>query len=277
MKKTGRIYTILVFAVLYLPIFIMVLYSFTSGSSTAVFSADYSDGKPFGYWYREMFRNEGAMNALKNSLILAILSSLISTIIGTMAAIGLNKLRNKWLQKSIRTVTNIPMMNADIVTVISMMLLFAGVFAIVGSGRTGLWSILIAHITFNLPYVILSITPKLRQMDKHLPEAALDLGCTPVMSFFKVELPFIFPAILSGALTAFTLSLDDYVISLFTAGTFSTLPVFIYSLAKKGVKPYIYALSTFLLVGVLILLIITNIIQARSEKKQNLVVKDSNK
>lgn len=270
MKKTGRIYTILIFAILYLPIFIMVLYSFTAGSSTAAFSADYAGGKFFGYWYREMFRNEGAMAALKNSLILALASSLISTVIGTMAAIGLNKLRNKWIKNSITSVTNIPMMNPDIVTGISMMLLFAGVFAIIGSGSTGFWSILIAHITFNLPYVILSITPKLRQMDKHLPEAALDLGCTPIMAFFKVELPFIFPAIISGALTAFTLSLDDYVISLFTAGTFSTLPVFIYSLAKKGVKPYIYALSTFLLVGVLILLVISNILQARSEKKQNM-------
>ena len=248
----------------------MVLYSFTAGNSTAVFSANYADGKPFGYWYAQMLQNDGAMNALKNSLVLAALSSFISSIIGTMAAIALNKLRCKWVKKSIENVTNIPMMNPDIVTGISLMLLFAGVFGIMGSGKTGFFTLLIAHITFNLPYVILSVTPKLRQMDKHLPEAAMDLGCTPLLSFFKVELPFIFPAVLSGALTAFTLSLDDYVISLFTAGTYSTLPIFIYSLAKKGVKPSIYALSTFLLVGVLLLLIASNVMQARAEKKQNL-------
>lgn len=267
-KKTGAVYTVIIFILLYLPILIMVLYSFTAGNSTAVFSADYAGKNPFGYWYREMFQNENAMNALVHSLVLAVLSSLCATIIGTAAALGLRKLSRRWVRNAITTVTNIPMMNPDIVTGLSMMLLFAGVFAIMGSGSSGFFTILIAHITFNLPYVILSITPKLRQMDKNLPEAALDLGCTPIQSFFKVELPYIFPSVLSGAITAFTLSLDDYVISLFTAGTYETLPVFIYSLAKKGVKPSIYALSTFMLVGVLIMLILSNVMQARAEKRR---------
>lgn len=268
-KKAGAVYTVLIFIVLYLPILIMVLYSFTAGSSTATFSADYAGKNPFGYWYQEMFRNEKAMSALTHSLTLAVLSSLCATFIGTAAAIGLRRISRKWVRNTINTVTNIPMMNPDIVTGLSMMLLFAGVFAIIGSGSSGFVTILIAHITFNLPYVILSVTPKLRQMDKNLPEAALDLGCTPVQSFFKVELPYIFPAVLSGAITAFTLSLDDYVISLFTAGTYETLPVFIYSLAKKGVKPSIYALSTFMLVCVLLLLVLSNVMQARAEKRQN--------
>lgn len=268
-KKAGAVYTVLIFIVLYLPILIMVLYSFTAGSSTATFSADYAGKNPFGYWYQEMFRNEKAMSALTHSLTLAVLSSLCATVIGTAAAIGLRRISRKWVRNTINTVTNIPMMNPDIVTGLSMMLLFAGVFAIIGSGSSGFVTILIAHITFNLPYVILSVTPKLRQMDKNLPEAALDLGCTPIQSFFKVELPYIFPAVLSGAITAFTLSLDDYVISLFTAGTYETLPVFIYSLAKKGVKPSIYALSTFMLVCVLLLLVLSNVMQARAEKRQN--------
>ena len=263
-KKAGAVYTVLIFIVLYLPILIMVLYSFTAGSSTATFSADYAGKNPFGYWYQEK-----AMSALTHSLTLAVLSSLCATVIGTAAAIGLRRISRKWVRNTINTVTNIPMMNPDIVTGLSMMLLFAGVFAIIGSGSSGFVTILIAHITFNLPYVILSVTPKLRQMDKNLPEAALDLGCTPVQSFFKVELPYIFPAVLSGAITAFTLSLDDYVISLFTAGTYETLPVFIYSLAKKGVKPSIYALSTFMLVCVLLLLVLSNVMQARAEKRQN--------
>lgn len=265
MKTLGKVYTGLIFVLLYLPILVMIFFSFNATKSTAVFSFDYEGGRPFGHWYAEFFKSEAAMNALKNSLILAVLSALIATVIGTLAAIGIHKLRNHYVKNVISGITNIPMMNPDIVTGISLMLLFVGTFSILKSGKMGFVTILIAHITFNLPYVILSIMPKLHQMDKHLPEAALDLGCTPVQSFFKVELPFLFPAIISGALMSFTLSLDDYVISLFTGGTFQTLPIYIFAQARKSVSPSIYALSTFFLACVLVLLVVMNIVQKKTD------------
>lgn len=268
MKTLGKIYTGLIFVLLYLPIFIMVLFSFNATKSTSVLSFDYSGKRGFGYWYQDFFNSDQAMNALKNSLTLAILSALISILIGTLAAIGISRLRKKWLKGLVNGVTNIPMMNPDIVTGISLMLLFVGTFAILKVGKIGFLTILIAHVTFNLPYVILSILPKLCQMDKHLPEAAMDLGCTPCQSFFKVELPFLFPAIVSGFLMAFTLSLDDYVISLFTGGTYQTLPIYIFAQARKSVSPSMYALSTFFLACVLILLVAMNILQARMERSQ---------
>lgn len=265
MKTLGKMYTGLIFVLLYLPILVMIFFSFNATKSTAILSFDYSAGKPFGYWYSEFFKSDAAMSALKNSLVLAVLSALISTVIGTLAAIGIHKLRNRYVKNVISGVTNIPMMNPDIVTGISLMLLFVGTFGILKVGKMGFATILIAHITFNLPYVILSIMPKLTQMDKHLPEAAMDLGCTPVQSFFKVELPFLFPSILSGVLMAFTLSLDDYVISLFTGGSYQTLPIYIFSQARKSVSPSIYALSTFFLVCVLVLLIAMNVLQSRMD------------
>lgn len=265
MKTLGKVYTGLIFVLLYLPILVMVFFSFNATKSTAILSFDYSAGRPFGYWYSEFFKSDDAMSALKNSLVLAVLSALISTVIGTLAAIGIHKLRNRYVKNVISGVTNIPMMNPDIVTGISLMLLFVGTFGILKVGKMGFATILIAHITFNLPYVILSIMPKLTQMDKHLPEAAMDLGCTPVQSFFKVELPFLFPSILSGVLMAFTLSLDDYVISLFTGGSYQTLPIYIFSQARKSVSPSIYALSTFFLVCVLVLLIAMNVLQSRMD------------
>lgn len=271
MKKLGRIYTILFFAMLYAPIVMMVVFSFNATKSITVFSVDYAakGNYGFGYWYREFFNNSEAKTALVNSLILAVSSSVLSTVFGTLAALGLYGMRKKWLKATITGVTNIPMMNPDIVTGLSMMLMFGAVFAIAKTGEAGFITILIAHVTFSIPYVILSITPKLMQMDKNLPEAAMDLGCTPISAFFRVELPFIMPAILSGMLTAFTLSLDDYVISLFTTGaSFQTLPLYIYGLTKKGVKPSIYALSTVLLVGVFALLLISNIVQSRSDSKK---------
>ncbi|MBP5295460.1 MAG: ABC transporter permease [Lachnospiraceae bacterium] len=272
MKTVGKIYSIFIYLCLYAPIVIMVLYSFNAVRSTSALSFDYASSKyEFGHWYAEAFQNEYALNALRNSLILALLSAIAATLLGTLAAYGLHHLKMRRIRSAITTVTNIPMMNPDIVTGISMMLLFATVFAIIRIGETGFATLLIAHITFNLPYVILSIMPRLRQMDKNLPEAALDLGCTPVKSFFLVQLPFLFPAILSGFIMAFTLSLDDYVISLFLSGPkFETLPVFIFGLARKSVPPTIYALSTLFLIMVLGLLIISNIVQARMEKKNSL-------
>lgn len=268
-KAIKRIYTVLILLALYAPIIVMVVYSFNAEKNVSTMSFAYTSERPFGYWYAEVFKNEAALIALRNSVVLALLSGFISTVLGTVAAYGLFHLHRRRLRAVITNVTNMPMMNPDIVTGISMMLLFATAFAIAGAGQTGFVTLLIAHITFNLPYVILSISPRLHQMDRNLPEAALDLGCTPLQSFFKVELPFLFPAILSGFIMAITLSLDDYVISLFTSGSsFETLPLFIFNLARKSIKPSIYALSTLFLLIVLALLITSNVIQRKTEQKQ---------
>ena len=263
MKKTGNIYTSLIFIFLYMPIFVLILYSFNSSNSTSTFEG-------FSLkWYRELFSDSATLDALKNTLILAILSALISTVIGTMASYGINKMQNKYLKGSIMSVTKIPMMNPEIVTGISMMLLFVFAGVMLG-GKTslGFGTVLIAHITFNLPYVILSVMPKFKQMDKSLPEAALDLGCTPLQSFFKVELPQILPGIISGLIMAFTLSLDDFVISYFTIGSgFETLPIRIYSMTKKRVTPDMYALSTLIFVSILVLLLVSNLVSDKNRDK----------
>jgi spermidine/putrescine transport system permease protein len=240
---------------LYAPLLIIALFSFNSTDSTAVF-----EGFSL-HWYRELLRDEETLSALKNTLVLAVVSSLISAVVGTAAAVGISKMKNGWGRKTLMTVTNMPMMNPDIVTGVSMMLLFVLVGSLVNSKNVlGFPTILISHITFQLPYVILSILPKIKQMDKHLPEAAMDLGCTPIQSFFKVELPAILPGIITGLMMAFTLSMDDFVISYFVSGTsYQTLPIRIFSMTKKRVKPDMYALSTIIFVSVLILLILINL------------------
>ncbi len=245
---------ILTFIFLYMPIGVLIFFSFNKGDSTAVFSG-------FSLrWYKELFTDTATLNALKNTLVLAVLSAVISTIIGTAAAYGISKMRNKYVKSLTMTTTQIPMINPEIVTGISMMLLFVFVANILGStSLTGFWTVLIAHITFNLPYVILLVLPKFKEMDKSLPEAALDLGCTPFQSFFKVELPAIMPGIVAGFIMAFTLSIDDFVISYFTTGSgFETLPIRIYSMTKKRVTPDMYALSTLIFVTILVLLLVSN-------------------
>lgn len=263
MKPLAKVYTALIFLILYAPIAVMVLFSFNSINSTGVF-AGFST-----YWYRELFRDGATLTALKNTVVLAVASSLIATVIGTVAAVGIFKLKSRAAKSAIMTVTNIPMMNPDIVTGISMMLLFVFVCVkLAGAASLSFVTVLVAHVTFNLPYVILSIMPKLRQMDKHLTEAALDLGCTPMQAFFKVELPSIMPGVISGLIMAFTLSLDDFVISYFTTGSgFETLPIRIYSMTKKRVTPDMYALSTLIFIAVLVLLILSNLAGGRDEKK----------
>lgn len=265
MKTAKRIYTALVFIFLYLPIAVMILYSFNNINSTGVFGG-------FSLrWYAELFRDTETLTSLRNSLVLAVISSLCATVIGTAAAVGIDKLRSRWVKTLTLTVTNIPMVNPEIVTGVSMMLLFtfgANLMRATG-GVLGFWTILIAHITFNLPYVILSVLPKLRQIDPHLQEAAQDLGCPPVKSFFKAVFPTILPGVITGAVMAFTLSLDDFVISYFTIGPeFQTLPIRIFSMTKKRVTPDIYALSTMLFATILLLLIIINAIQAYGDKQQ---------
>ena len=262
MKALSKIYTLLVLVFLYAPIAVLILFSFNSTNSTGVF-AGFST-----YWYKELFSNSAALNALKNTLILALASAMISTVIGTAAATGISRFRYRATKNTVTSITNIPMMNPDIVTGISMMLLFVFIGRTLGlASNLSFWTLLIAHITFNIPYVILNVMPKFSQMDVHLPEAAMDLGCTPLKSFFKVELPAIFPGVLSGFIMAFTLSLDDFIISHFTTSGFETLPIFIYSMTKKKVKPDMYALSTLIFVAILILLILSNLITAKGEKK----------
>ena len=268
---------ILVFLFLYMPIGVLVLYSFNAGDSTAVF-------KGFSLrWYKELFTDTATLNALKNTLVLAILSSVISTVLGTAAAYGISKMRNKYVKNITMSATQIPMINPEIVTGISMMLLFVFVANIVRSSSfLGFWTVLIAHITFNLPYVILLVLPKFKEMDKSLPEAALDLGCTPLQSFFKVELPSIMPGIIAGFIMAFTLSIDDFAVTIFTNGTdgLQTLSTYIYADARKGgLTPELRALSTIILVVVLILLIVVNYRshrQARRAEQQQAALKPKN-
>ncbi len=266
-KYASRIYLCLIFAILYIPLLTVVLFSFNATSSTANFS-----GFSF-YWYAELFKSEEAWIALRNTLILASLSALIATVIGTAAAEGIYKMRNKLVKNAVTSVTNIPMMNPDIVTGMSMMLFFAvvmTVFKIADYNDLGFIAMLISHTTFCLPYVILSVLPRINELGNTLSEAALDLGCTPVQAFFKAKLPNILPGVLSGMVMAFTLSLDDFVISYFVGPTnFQTLPLLIYSMTKKTVKPDMYALSTIIIVSVFLLLILSNMKSSRKAAAAN--------
>lgn len=264
MKIISKLYIALIIFFLYAPLAVMVVFSFNASNSTSVL-----DGFSL-HWYGELFSNNTVLNALINTLVLAVSSALIATVLGSAAAVGIAAYRRKWTKNAVMTITNIPMMNPDIVTGISMMLLFvfAGRMLALRSSLSFV-TLLIAHVTFNLPYVILSVMPKLNQLDNHLPEAALDLGCTPFRAFFKVVLPSISSGILTGFIMAFTLSLDDFVISYFTTGPeFQTLPLLIYSMTKRRVTPDMYALSTLMFAAVLILLILFNFAQSRADKQK---------
>ena len=270
MRKSSKLlnlYTALIFFVLYLPIGVMILFSFNESKSMTNFTG-------FSLrWYEELFSSGKAFEALKYSLLIALLAALVSTVIGTFAAYGLYRMRKKWLYRSIMAATNIPMMNPDIVTGISLLLLFAFVQTMFSLQNTllGFGSLLIAHITFCVPYVILSVLPRFRQMDPYLSEAALDLGCTPFQVFFKIELPSVMPGILSGAIMAFTLSLDDFVISNFTIGTdFQTLPILIYSMTKREVTPDMNALCSIMFVAIFALLMLSNFATPKTEAEKAL-------
>lgn len=267
MKTLSRIYIALILLFLYAPVAVMIIFSFNSGGSVWVF-----EGFSFD-WYSALTTNTVMLNALKHTLIIAVLSALISTVLGTAAAIGILALRKRFTKNLVMTVTNIPMMNADIVTGVSLMLLFVFVgnlFALKES--LGFFTLLASHITFNLPYVILSVLPRLRATDMSLHEAALDLGCTPVKAFFKVILPSISTSIFTGAIMAFTLSLDDFVISYFTCGHYQTLPIVIYNMTKKTVTPDVYALSTLIFFAVFVLLILYNMLQSKSDSRRGVNV-----
>ena len=264
MKKTNRIFTTLIFIFLYAPMLVLIVGSFNEGKSLARF-----DGFTLEQ-YAELFRDGDLLKLLGNSILISVLASAVATVFGTLAAVGITNLRPR-LRRLVMHMTDIPMTNPDIVTGISLSLLFI----FVGSKMLGqkdsltFWTLLIAHITFNLPYVILNVMPKLNQMDHSLVDAAMDLGCTPVQSFFKVTLHEIMPGVVAGAIMAFTMSLDDFVISYFVSGPdFVTLPVEIYSYTKKPIPPKIYAMFTLLFLLILVLMITMNLLQMRAEKKK---------
>lgn len=275
----SRFLMILTGIFLYAPIFLLIVFSFNAGNSNTVW-------KGFSLeWYGKLLHNRLIMQSVYTTLLVSLLATAIATVAGTFAAIGFYAMRRK-VRDPLMTVNNIPMMNADIVTGVSLCLFFVAFFNLWGSFAgwvnsvqslivlptrltLGFGTLLIAHIGFNIPYVILSVGPKLRQMDKNLVDAAQDLGCTWMQAFWKVILPEIKPGIVSGALTAFTMSIDDFVISYFTAGSSaSTLAMTIYGMTKKRVSPQINAISTLLFLTVLILLTIINIREARQEKAE---------
>ena len=255
MKTASKIYTGLVMLFLFAPIAILLVFSFNSAKSLSVFS-DFSV-----HWYRELFRDAETLKAVRNTLVLAVSAALISTAMGTAAAVGINRLRSRALRQAMDSVTNIPMINPDIITGISLMLMFVFVGRLFGAATSlNFATMLIAHITFCLPYVILQVLPKLQQMDKALPEAAMDLGCTPFRAFLKAVLPEIMPGVITGLIMAFTLSLDDFVIGYFTSGNgFQTLPIRIYNMTKKTVTPKMYALATIIFFVILTLLLVSNL------------------
>lgn len=264
MKKFCRVFTVLMFIFLYIPMIVLAVASFNTGTDIAVFKG-FTLSR-----YAELFRDGSLLALLRNSLIISVLASFIATVLGTMAAVGLHNSRGR-LRSAVMTLTNIPMTNPDIVTGVSLALLFSftGTLLKVKS-ILGFWTLLIAHITFNLPYVILSVLPKLTQMDPDLEEAALDLGCTPGQAFFKVILHEIMPGVISGFMMAFTMSLDDFVISYFVTGSsFITLPVEIYNYTKKPIHPKIYALFTLMFLVILVMMVAMNLLQGKdAERKQ---------
>lgn len=251
-----KIYIALIFIFLYAPIVTLMVLSFNASKTRAKWG---------GFtlkWYIELFQNRDIMEALWNTLLIAVISSLVATIIGTIACVSMCTMKRK-SRSVLLGITNIPMLNADIVTGISLMLLFISF-----GFRFGLGTILLSHITFNIPYVILSVMPRMKQLNPSTYEAALDLGASHITAFFKVIFPDLLPGIMSGLLMAFTMSLDDFIITHFTKGAgVDTLSTKIYTEVKKGIKPEMYALSTIIFVTVLLLLFLVNMSPAGKEEK----------
>lgn len=256
-KYLQKIYLALIFILLYAPIVTLIVLSFNQSKTRAKWG---------GFtlkWYKELLKNEQIMSAFYTTLIIAFVSAAIATVIGTAAAIAIQGMKQKW-KTMYMGLTNIPMMNAEIVMGVSLMLLFIAFHMTLGFG-----TILIAHITFNIPYVILSVMPRLRQTNVSTYEAAMDLGATPLSAFFKVVLPDLAPGITSGFLLAFTMSLDDFIITYFTRGAgINTLSTLIYSEVRKGIKPTMNALSTVMFVSVLLLLVLMNTLPDMRDKRK---------
>ena len=264
MKQTNRIITILIFVFLYIPMAVLIIASFNTGKDITHF-----EGFTLQQ-YAELFRDKDLLSLLGNSVLIALLSTAISVAFGTLAAVGIHSMKPK-MRKFVMGLTNIPMTNPDIVTGVSLSLLFV----FVGSGLLGqreslnFWTLLLAHVTFGLPYVILNVMPKLQQMNPALTDAAMDLGCTPIQAFFKVIIHEIMPGIVAGGIMAFTMSLDDFVISYFVTGSgFVTLPVEIYTYTKKPIPPKIYAMFTLLFGLIFVLMLTMNLMQLHADKKK---------
>ena len=265
----SRFFTLLVYVFLYAPIVLLIVFSFNATKSNRVWGGFSTQ------WYVELFHNTRLLGALRTTIILSVLAAVIATILGTAAAIGFYSMRRR-SRTAFLAVNNIPLTNADIITGVSMMLLFVFAIGVFNDSflsdllgvrwRTGFGTLLIAHITFNAPYVILSVMPKLRQLDPNIYEAAQDLGAPGFLAFRKVILPEIMPGVLNGLIIAFTMSIDDFVISYFTKGSgVTTLAVEIYTMVKKPVTPEINALSTLMFICVFALLLTVNIRQVRQE------------
>ena len=262
MKYVSRFYNFIVFAFLYSPIVVMIVYSFNGIKSRSVFEGFSLQ------WYKELFNDAVIMKSLYVSLLIAVLDAVISTVIGTLAAVGINSMKG-FRKKLYLSVNNIPMVNPEIVTAVSMMILFVFIISKSNTLEMGFGTLLISHITFCIPYVTLEVLPKIRGMDNNIYNAALDLGCPPAKAFLKVVIPQIKPGIVTGFIMAFTLSLDDFIISYFNSGsTVQTLSVTIFSMTKKPYSPKINALSTLLFVTILILLVSVNLKQMRDDAKK---------
>ena len=263
MKKiSSKIYIFLVFLFLYAPIFVLIANSFNQSKSRTVWTGFTLD------WYKKLFNNEVILKSLLNTLIVAAIASIISTILGTAAAIGIYKMK-KIARSIIINITYIPIMNSEMVTGVSLMLLFVALHI-----DLGYFTLLCAHITFCVPYVILNVLPKLRQMNRNLYDAALDLGCSPLQAFRHVVIPEIMPGIVTGFLMSLTYSIDDFTISYFTHGSTSqTLPITIYSMTRRKVSPEVNALSAIIFVVVLVILLVMNISDIRRTKPAKKVSK----
>ena len=260
LKTLSKVYMGLVLMFLYVPIFVLIVFSFNETKSRSVFSGFTLD------WYAKLFRNEVIISSLMNTIIIAVIASIAATLLGTLAAIGINSMR-KVPKAIVMNITNMPIVNPEIVTGVSLMPLFV-FFAARMNLEFGFVTLVIAHITFDVPYVILNVMPKFRQMDPNLFEAAQDLGCSPFTALRKVILPEIMPGVVSGFLMSFTFSLDDFVISYFTSGSTSqTLPITIYSMTRRKISPEINALSTLIFVVVVIVLVVKHIIETKQEQR----------
>ena len=264
-----RTYLVLVFGFMYLPIAVLIAYSFNENKSRAVFTG-------FSLkWYDSLFHNEMILSALGLSLVLAFVSAIIAMVLGTLATIGINAMSRK-AQLIINNISYVPVVNPEIITGVSLMLLFVIVQKMGIGGENGVFgwiTLLIAHITFNVPYVIFNVGPKLRQLDGSLYNAALDLGCTPRQAFFKVILPQLSPAVMSAFLICLTYSIDDFMISYFNCGTMQTLPIAIYSMTRKKVSPEINALSAIIFLVILAIILTSNAMDSRAYKRNQKAIR----
>ena len=266
-----RAYIVMIFGFMYLPIAVLIAYSFNENKSRTVFSGFTLS------WYKSLFQNEMILSALGLSLVLALVSSVLATVLGTLATIGINSMSRR-TQLIVNNISYVPVVNPEIITGVSLMLLFVLLQQAGVGGEGGIFgwaTLIIAHITFNVPYVIFNVGPKLRQLDPSLYNAALDLGCTPRQAFFKVILPQLTPAILSAFLICLTYSIDDFMISYFNCGTMQTLPIAIYSMTRKKVSPEINALSAIMFLVILTIILVSNHMDSRAYRRNQAAIRKS--